>query len=405
MIIVQTQTTSAAPSVASHTGRRARYPMRSKGKSQLFFGALALASALVLGAPSAQAININKMKQNMVADLNGTVNGYAFVITRGNRSRVGSGGWAKRPVDGGVAMTINTRSFIASTTKPITAIATLQLLAANNLTLASKIAPWLPNNWVKGPGINQLTFRDLLQHRTGFNQIFMSLSAAKQQENWGNDWDGLKWIVKNGAQPGASASYKNANFALLRVIIPKLWKASGANDADFTGVTKGNNGLLYVIYVTNHIFKPSNVAIGASCTAGETYRPQALGYDVTEPNENGTMSETSWPNCGGHAGLRLSARDLSRIMVALRKGKLLTPPWRFAMDQFRLGWDRLSNTSKNGRKDKWWHGGAWNKPGNRGYRACIMKYKGNVEAALVINSKTSGKGACTILKDAYNNAG
>ncbi len=28
----------------------------------------------------------------------------------------------------------------------------------------------------------------------------------------------------------------------------------------------------------------------------------------------------------------------------------------------------------------------------------------NVVAALVINSKTLGKGACTILKDGYNNA-
>lgn len=381
----------------------ARSPATDR-KPLLVFSALALASALLLGASPAQAVSLNKMKQNMVADLNGTVNGYAFVITKNNKSRAGSGGWAKRPVDGGVAMTTKTRSFIASTTKPITAIATLQLLAANNLTIASKIGPWLPNDWVKGPGINQLTFRDLLQHHTGFNQIFKSLSAAKKK-NWGNDWDGLKWIVKNGAQPGASASYKNANFALLRVIIPKLWKASGAGDADFTGITKGNNGLLYVIYVTNHIFKPSNVAIGASCAAGEKYRPQALGYDVADPNEAGTMSETSWPNCGGHAGLRLSARDLSRILVALRKGKLLSPPWRFAMDQFRLGWDKSSNTNKNGRKNKWWHGGAWNKSSNRGYRACIMKYKGNVEAALVINSKTSGKSACTILKDAYNNAG
>lgn len=391
MICNQTQTIAA------------RSPVTDR-KPVFVLSALALASVMLLGAPSAQAVSLNKMKQNMVDDLNGTVNGYAFVITKGNKSRAGSGGWAKRPVDGGVAMATKTRSFIASSTKPITAIATLQLLAANNLTIASKIGPWLPNDWVKGPGINQLTFRDLLQHRTGFNQIFKGLSASKKQ-NWGNDWDGLKWVVKNGAQPGASSSYKNANFALLRVIIPKLWKASGAGDADFTGVTKGNNGLLYVIYVTNHIFKPSNVATGASCTAGEKYRPQAMGYDVSDPDETGTMSETSWPNCGGHAGLRLSARDLSRILVALRKGKLLSPPWRFAMDQFRLGWSQASNTNKKGRKDKWWHGGAWNKSSNRGYRACIMKYKGDMEAALVINSKTSGKGACTVLKDAYNNAG
>ena len=188
------------------------------------------------------------------------------------------------------------------------------------------------------------------------------------------------------------------------MIIPKLWKASGASDADFVALTKGNNGFLFMIYVTNHIFKPAKVAKGASCAATEQYKPQALGYDILDAGEKGAMSETSWPNCGGHAGLRLSARDLSKILVALRKGKLMSPPWRFAMYQFRLGWNRLSNTNSNGRKGKWWHGGAWNISSNRGYRACVMTYPGNIEAAVVINSKTSGKGACTILKDAYNNA-
>ena len=173
---------------------------------------LALATGFLAMAPAAHAVSINKMRQNAVADLKGTTNGYAVVITKGNKSTAAAGGWAKRPVDGGVKMTTNTRSFIASSTKPITAIATLQLLEANNLTLAHKIAPWLPANWQKGPGINQLTFRDLLQHRTGFNQIFKNLSQS-QKANWGNDWDGLKWIVKNGAIPGSSASYKNANYA------------------------------------------------------------------------------------------------------------------------------------------------------------------------------------------------
>lgn len=404
MICFQNRTVNAKSPAAPRATQLTKYP--SAGTPGKFggFGALVLASAMLLCAPAAQAVSLNKMKQNMVADLNGTVNGYAFVITKGNKSRAGAGGWAKRPVDGSVAMTTRTRSFIASSTKTVTAIATLQLLAANNLTITSKISPWLPNNWVKGPGINQLTFRDLLQHKSGLNQIFKSLSAAKKKK-WGNDWDGLKWIVKNGAQPGSPSSYKNGNYGLLGVMIPKLWKASGAADADFTSVSKGNKGLLYVIYVTNHIFKPSNVATGASCAATEQYRPQAMGYDVLDTDEAGTMSETSWPNCGGHAGLRLSARDLSRILVALRKGKLMSPQWRFAMDQFRLGWSQSSNTNKKGRKGKWWHGGSWNKSSNRGYRACIMKYTGDMEAALVINSKTTGKSACTILKEAYNNAG
>ena len=83
--------------------------------------------------------------------------------------------------------------------------------------------------------------------------------------------------------------------------------------------------------------------------------------------------------------------------------ELLSPAWQFVMDFYRLGWGENSTTNSNGRKGKWWHGGAWNKSSNRRYRACIMKYPENVVAALVINSRTQGKGACTMLKDGFNN--
>ncbi len=356
---------------------------------------------------TAQAVSLKQMKANIIADLDGNANGYAFRLRHNFKSRGGAGGDAIRPidVDGGanIPMTTDTRSFIASVTKPISAIAILQLLEANNLPITAKIAPWLPANWVKGPNIGQLSFKQLLRHETGFKQIFNGLSDI-EKENWGNDWDGLKWIVKNGALQNASRSYVNANYALMRVMIPALWKASGDNEADFTGITAGNHGLLYVWYVTDHIFEPSGVAVGASCTSSEWYKPQAMGYNVDNPNNSGSMSETSWANCGGHAGLRLSARDLVRIFNKLHNGDLLSPAYRFAMYWFKLGWSNSSNTDTSGRKNKWWHGGAWNLSGNRGYRACVMVYSDGVVASLVVNSKLNGKGACTILKDAYNNA-
>lgn len=370
-----------------------------------YIEAFTIGSLLLALSTTVNAVNIVEMRKNIQNDLNNTVNGYALVIKKGNATQAWKKGWAIRPVDeaGGQAMTLGTRSFIASVTKTITAVATLQLLDANNLTITEKISKWLPDDWDKGQGISQLTFKDLLEHKTGFNQIFGNLSNA-EQKNWGNDWDGLEWVVANGAIPGASYSYKNANFALLRVIIPKLWKASDDPDADFTFISAGNHGILYMTYVTNHIFEPSNIEVGASCTASQFYQPQAMAYDASDSKEAGVMSETSWANCGGHAGLRLSAKDLASFMVSLDNGTLLTPVWSFVMDYFRLGWSKSSNTDSSGRKGKWWHGGSWDKSSNRGYRACIMKYPENVVAALVINSRTEAKSACSVLKDGFNNA-
>lgn len=354
---------------------------------------------------SANAVNLAEMRENIKGDLNGTVNGYSFVIKQGNVTHARSSGWAIRPVDvdGGQTMTWNTRSFIASVTKTFTAVATLQLLEANDLTIEENISDWLPDNWTKGVGIEDLTFKHLLTHTSGFKQIFNGLNEAKK-DKWGNDWQGLKWIVKNGARPDSSRAYKNANFALLRVIIPKLWKASGMPDADFTAITRDNHGLLYVIYATNHIFNPSGIDVGASCSASQLFKPQAMGYDANDASEQGLMSERSWANCGGDAGLRLSARDLGKFMASLIDGTLLSPYSRLMMDHFRLGWRKNSNEAGDGREGKWWHDGVWNISNNRGYRACVMKYPDNVVAALVINSRTESKTACSILKDGYNDA-
>jgi hypothetical protein len=37
-----------------------------------------------------------------------------------------------------------------------------------HLSIDSRIAPFLPPDWVKGPGIDTITFRELLTHRAGF---------------------------------------------------------------------------------------------------------------------------------------------------------------------------------------------------------------------------------------------
>lgn len=364
--------------------------------------------ALFSIASNSYAVTLLDMRNNINADLAGNATGYAFVLKRGAKQRKGSGGLALRPADvsggGNLPMTTNTRSFIASVTKSISAIAILQLLEANSLPITARVAPWLPDDWVIGPGFDQLTFKQLLRHESGLNQIFNGLSDV-EKENWSNDWDGMKWVVENGAIPGAPISYKNINYTFSTVLIPALWKASGASDATFTGLTKGNRGLLYVWYLTNYVFKPSNIAIGASCTASEFYKAQAMAYDFDLPNQAGVMSESTWSNCGGHAGLRLSAQDLAKIMKTLVDGELLSPGYQLAMNWFRLGWSKNSNTNSKGRQNKWWHGGDWFTSGDREYHACVMVYyPEKISASLVVNSRIAGKGACTILKDAYNNA-
>jgi len=376
----------------------------------------AVCSFLSLLSAPGYATDLDAMSENISDKLEGNVNGYAFAIAKyptefqyvfmGSEAetnwRTGAGGTALRSVDTGdgeaLMMTSNTRSFIASVTKAITAVALLQLLESKNISLHDPIHSWLPKTWVLGPGFDQITYYQLLRHETGLKQIFNDLSP-EAADNWGNDWEGLKWIVENGATPGDVAQYKNANYALMRILIMKLWRTTPG--AEQPGILYPNHaGFWYMDYVKRHIFEPSGVAPGASCSATDMYQAQARAYNVNEPEQPGGLSESSSQHCGGHVGLRLSAVDLVRIAYHLQNGGLLSRFQRYNMDRYQLGW-----RSRVGVKGgfAYSHGGDWDLGNGNAYHACIMKLPNKTVASLVVNSDIIGYyQSCYVLQDAYN---
>lgn len=384
------------------------------GLTLLAASALACA-ALVCGARAADAqiiispdptVDLDAMENSIINDLSGNVAGYAYVISQDGAPVIADGhGWAKRMVDGGVGMTPFSRMQVASVNKTITAVATLKLLEANGLSVDTLVSPYLPDEWVEGYGIwgkNGLTFRHLLTHTSGFNQIYNALSPADQQY-WGNDWDGLEFVVANGAIPDSPRQYRNANFALLRVLVPELWKATGVHPG-IGEITAENHGIWFTAYVQEYIFEPMGI-YDVQCSGQASYAP-ALGYKYSNILGAGASGDVSDQNCGGHAGLHLSAMDLAAFMAYIRyDDTMLSPANRLLMNSDRIGWDELSNTNSNNRLGKFWHGGDWYINPDREMHACVMKYPNNIEATLIINSDiVGGKNQCTVLKDAYTNA-
>lgn len=57
---------------------------------------------------------------------------------------------------------------VASVGKRFTTIAVVKSLARHHLSIDSRIWPFLPPDRVRGPGIDTITFRELLTHRAGF---------------------------------------------------------------------------------------------------------------------------------------------------------------------------------------------------------------------------------------------
>jgi CubicO group peptidase (beta-lactamase class C family) len=62
----------------------------------------------------------------------------------------------------------DTKMHVGSVSKFITAVAMVRMLSDHGLSLDDKIAPFLPSYWEVGNNIDEITFRQLLSHHSGF---------------------------------------------------------------------------------------------------------------------------------------------------------------------------------------------------------------------------------------------
>src|SRR5688572_7739570 len=144
-----------------------------------------------------------------------TVKGYAFVIANkdGIMARC-EGGWAQDPADGNLRMTTKIPSCIGSVTKMMSSAALLNLLESMpNVKLDDPVFSKLPKKWqqqYKNSQVECLTYRQLLQHRSGFRK--------------GSDVSNLDSMatLPKPCSPTPSRSYNNSNISLLRYLITNL---------------------------------------------------------------------------------------------------------------------------------------------------------------------------------------
>jgi CubicO group peptidase (beta-lactamase class C family) len=125
---------------------------------------------------------------------------------------------------GGTWASTQNPSYLGSLSKALTAAAVLRLQQLERLSLEDRLLQWLPELRISGPGAEQLTLVDLLEHRSGFSRAdgfidippLEELAAAPELE--------LHW------RPGSRESYSNLNYLLLGLIIER---ASGRPFAEY----------------------------------------------------------------------------------------------------------------------------------------------------------------------------
>ncbi len=365
--------------------------------------------------------------QNLRTTFDTSTVGYSWAIAengtlvhpwQNGRAQVGP-----QPVDQSATKEMN----IASVSKTLTAVAVLRLLESRNLSIDSPISPWLPTTWTLGPGVagvGGLTFRNLMTQSSGLNNNAVSKTTGKPQAA-PYDYASLRSTIATGVNAPKTFVYQNANFALFRVMIPRL--ANTVPGVDNTETSKGvgsqagdsfaagSYAAAYINYLRNQLFAP--MGIDGRCDPADNPNVRTLLY-----NPNLALSGRdagNWTLLCGSGGWYLSATELAAYLAHMRyDNAILSPAMRTVMNQNFTGWmdpanykwgDGVWGTYHNHGGDLWYDNVA--QSAKRGMDSCVMSYPNGVQIAILINSQgpsydghpASGY-QCAALQAAFDNA-
>ena len=268
-------------------------------------------------------VSLGRLAHSIDTQLQGTAVGYVALV---GRSHVVASGLARTAADPPkLVMGPDVMVNVASVGKMFTTIAVLQSLARRHLSIDSRIAPFLPPDWVKGPGVDTITFRELLTHRAGFRLdsglVFTTDNAARDQVRHGIDQ-----VDKQVPY------YNNIDFTIFRDLLPFMEGVPGPGPAGRAAAVDR----FFNAYVQRQVFGPVGVT-DARCApvrdAMLMYLPPFSGTAL--PGSPAVVGPSA---CAG-GGWFMTPASMLRVLDGLISGRLLSGSQRQLMDDNCLGWD------------------------------------------------------------------
>jgi CubicO group peptidase (beta-lactamase class C family) len=346
--------------------------------------------------------DIDLFEENIRETLDEKTVGYAYSIGKDGLlySEDGVGSARVNPDAPVTAQSATKTMTVASISKTVTAVALLHLFQDYGLSVDDPIGPWLPVAWARGDGVDDITFRELLTHKSGLLQNFQTATGSTGGKSTGT-WDNIRIAI--GQDIGSKTSkYANMNFSIFRIMLPKIafgFDWSVLYDAPPLGVTPAQidalTGAAFLGYV-QWILAPAGVGIGCSSTDPN---PTRL-YAYPTNGAAGWGPESYINGCGGY-GFYMSANGIASFMSHLRYTNVfLSPGWRAQMYDGELGIDEYAGDHGT----YLGHGAVWSKGSGRGMRGCAMSFHIQVDVALLVNSRGDYPSACTVVTDAFDAA-
>jgi CubicO group peptidase (beta-lactamase class C family) len=221
-----------------------------------------------------------------------------------------SAGYGQADIENEVPATPETVYRLASVSKPITAVAVLQLVEQGKIDLDAPVQRYVP---AFPPKQWPVTTRQLLGHLGGIRHY--ADGEFESTRRYATLTEALD-IFRNDPlvqEPGTKYLYSTYGYTLVGAVVEA---ASGTTFAD---------------YVRQNVFEPAGMSGARVDDVREIIPRRAHGYEKGPAGElrNSGLADTSYKVPGG--GLCGTAPDLARFAIALWKGTLVRPETRRLM--------------------------------------------------------------------------
>lgn len=296
-------------------------------------GFISLLMIAVSGCVSTHSIEefdpvLIEIANDLEAQLEGDVVGYAFALGR-DELVTGAGGFARMPSDGASSrFTPDTPMIIASVSKWVSALATMRLLQDRGLSLDEPIGAYFPNEWQVEPYFQNLTFAQLLTHKTGIKTHGNGpMSIERIKAFFTQPIDPNSQATCRGFQATQDTSpvspndleycYSNFNSAVLLVLLPNV---ASSNQLLPRSDQAGFLERQYEQLVRRTVFEPVGVETAGCSPIDDHY---ALSY-IYPGDAPGKDWGAQYGRCAT-GGWYVSPKDLAKVLssVAAKDGRIL----------------------------------------------------------------------------------
>lgn len=229
-------------------------------------------------------------------------NGNVLVAKKGKIIYQGSFGWANYLLKD--SLKIDSKFELASVSKPMTALAVLQLVKQAKIGLDQQVSEFFPGFPFEG-----VTVRQLLTHRSGLpNYVYFVEKLWPDRKKGMTNMDAINLLIEHKparyGSPNGRFHYNNSNYMLLAAIVEKV------------------TGQDFAVYMKEKVFNPvgmKNTAV-LSRAVYEKIPTDVIGHDRTWRR---SVVQDYLDGPVGDKGIYSTVQDMFLLDLALKDGRLL----------------------------------------------------------------------------------